>query len=381
MKVYLDNAATTPIDPEVVQAMIPVISNDFGNPSSTHAFGRKVKAHIEISRKTIANILNVSPAEIIFTSGGTEADNMAIRNSVHNLGVTRIISSRIEHHAVLHTVEEMAEKGLVQLDFVKLNQNGHVDLNDLESLLKTNSNKTLVSLMHANNEIGNLLDLEKVNQLCKQYNALFHSDTVQTMGHYSFDFAKLDLDFAVGAAHKFNGPKGVGFLFHNKKHKIKPILTGGSQERELRAGTENVYGIVGMAKALEIANRDLEKKSKHIQNLKYYFIEHLKSDFPKIKFNGDPEDKSLYTVLSVAMPPEVSSDILLFSFDLQGIAVSGGSACTSGSNAGSHVIKAIGENLDCAPIRFSFGKFNTIEEIDYTLKYLATLFEPQKALI
>lgn len=374
MKVYFDNAATTPLDKEVFEAMVPVLRDDFGNPSSSHAFGRKVKAHIEVSRRTVAKLLNVSPSEITFTSGGTEADNMAIRGSVLNLGIKTIITSPLEHHAVLHTVEELSEKGLITLHYVKLLSDGHINLEHLEELLKSNSN-VLVSLMHGNNEVGNLLDIEKVSALCRQYNALFHCDTVQTMAHYKFDFQKLDIDFTVGAAHKFNGPKGVGFLYCNKRNKIKPLITGGSQERELRAGTENVYGIVGLAKALEVAYRDMDTKSAHIRSIKQYFIEQIKQRFPAIRFNGDPEGRSLYTVLSLAFPPQLATEILLFSFDLHGIAISGGSACTSGSNAGSHVIRGIGNNLDHAPVRFSFGKYNTMEEADYALNYIATLFQ------
>jgi cysteine desulfurase len=378
MKVYFDHAATTPLDNEVYEAILPVLKNDFGNPSSSHAFGRKVKAHLEISRRTIAKLLNVTPSEIIFTSGGTEADNMAIRGSVDILNVKNIITSPIEHHAVLHTIEELANANKVKMHLLEPLSNGHLDLSQLESLLKSNSD-VLVSLMHGNNEVGNLLDIELVSKLCRQYNALFHCDTVQTMSHYPFDFQKIDLDFAVGAAHQFNGPKGVGFLYYNKRNRVKPLITGGSQERELRAGTENVYGIVGLAKAMEISYRDLEKKQKHISSLKSYFIDRVKSDFPKIKFNGDPEGLSLYTVLSLAFPPELASDILLFSFDLNGIAVSGGSACSAGSNAGSHVIRAIGQNLDHAPVRFSFGKSNTFEEVDYALNYIKQLFDNVKS--
>lgn len=374
MNVYFDHAATTPLDIEVYEAMLPVLKNDFGNPSSSHAYGRKVKAHLEISRKKIASYLNVSPAEIIFTSGGTEADNMAIRCSVDNLGVKNIITSPLEHHAVLHTSEEICANGNAKLHLVNLLPNGHIDLIHLESLLQSNQN-TLVSLMHGNNEIGNLLDIEAVSALCRKYNALFHCDTVQSMSHYTFDFQKLDVDFAVGAAHKFNGPKGVGFLYHNKKNRIRPLITGGAQERDMRAGTENVYGIVGMAKAMEISYRDLEKKRNHIQSIRTYMIEQIRERFPMIKFNGDADGRSLYTVLSLAFPPELATDILLFSFDLNGIAVSGGSACSSGSNAGSHVIRAIGKNLDHAPVRFSFGKSNTIEEADYALNFIQTLIK------
>lgn len=378
MKVYFDHAATTPLDKEVFEAMIPVLRDDFGNPSSSHAFGRKVKAHVETSRKTIASLLNVSPAEIIFTSGGTEADNMALRCCVSHLGVRNIITSPLEHHAVLHTAEELSASGEAQMHLVQLLEDGHIDLNHLEQLIKSKPN-ALVSLMHGNNEVGNLLDLQAVSKLCRDNGALFHSDTVQTMAHYRFDFQELDLDFAVGAAHKFNGPKGVGFLYHNKKNRIKPMITGGSQERELRAGTENIYGIVGLAKAMEVSYRDLDKKQAHIKGIKQYMIERIKTEFPRIRFNGDAEGRSLYTVLSLALPPELASDILLFSFDLNGIAVSGGSACSAGSNTGSHVIRAIGQNLDHAPVRFSFGKSNTMEEADYALNYLKSLFKTAEA--
>jgi cysteine desulfurase len=333
---------------------------------------------LELSRKTIASLLNVSPGEIIFTSGGTEADNMALRCSVETLKVDHIITSPIEHHAVLHTAEELAHKGKVKLHFVNLTDNGHVDLKHLEELLSNNPN-ALVSLMHANNEIGNLLDLDAVSALCKQYNAYLHCDTVQTMGHYAFDFQKTQLDFAVGAAHKFNGPKGVGFLYCNKRLKIQPMITGGAQEREMRGGTENVYGIVGLAKALEICYRDMEKKQQHISALKQYMIEKIKADIPEIKFNGDAEGRSLYTVLSLAFPPQVANEMLLFNFDLQGISISGGSACSSGSNTGSHVIRALGKNLDCAPVRFSFGKYNTIEEADQVLGFVKAMFAKAEA--
>ncbi|MDI1235831.1 MAG: cysteine desulfurase family protein [bacterium] len=378
MKIYFDNAATTPLDKEVFEAMLPILRDDFGNPSSSHSHGRKVKAQLEISRKTIASLLNATPGEIIFTSGGTEADNMALRSSVKSLGVKNIITSPLEHHAVLHTAEELAKKGKIVLHLVKLTENGHIDLNSLEDLLKTNSN-VLVSLMHANNEIGNLLDVEKVSALCKTYNALFHCDTVQTMGHYPFDLQKMGIDFAVGAAHKFNGPKGVGFLYVNKRLKLQPILTGGAQERELRGGTENVYGIVGMAKALEICYRDMDKKQAHIKHLKQYIIDKVKAELPEIKFNGDPEGHSLYTVLSLAFPPSVANEMLLFNFDIHGISVSGGSACSSGSNAGSHVIRAINKNLDHAPVRFSFGKYNTIEEADQVLAFVKSMFVKAQA--
>jgi cysteine desulfurase len=372
-RIYLDNAATTPIDPEVVEVMTQVMKEDFGNPSSSHADGRKAKAHVESSRKTIATILNCLPSEIYFTSGGTEADNTIIRSCVESLGIKNIITSPLEHHAVLHTVEDLEHKGLVKVHFVKLHENGHVDLLHLEELLKSNEH-VLVTLMHGNNEVGNLLPIEKVANLCKQNNAYFHSDTVQSMGYYEFDLAQLNVDFMVGAAHKFNGPKGIGFMFIRKGVKLKPHLTGGAQEREMRGGTENVYGIVGLAKALEISYRDLKQKQKHISNLKQLMIEKFEQELPFVKFNGDAKGQSLYTVLNVAFCPPAAGELLLFNFDLNHISISGGSACSSGSNKGSHVIRAIGKNLDCSPVRFSFGKYNTEQEINKVFNYIKELF-------
>ncbi|MDP2176624.1 MAG: cysteine desulfurase family protein [Bacteroidota bacterium] len=377
MKVYFDHAATSPIHPDVAELMYQVIKEDFGNPSSSHSFGRKAKSHLELSRKKIAQLLNVSPSEIVFTSGGTEADNLILRSGVIDLGIKTIITSPIEHHAVLHTVEDLNQKYGTQVLYVNLLENGHVDLKHLEELLQNHSN-VLVSLMHANNEIGNIIDLKLIGDLCLKYNALFHSDTVQTMGNYALDFnyetSGINIDFAVGAAHKFNGPKGVGFMFYKKKNKLKPCITGGGQERELRAGTENIYGIAAMAKALEICYAEMEKKQAHLKELKSYFIQRIENELPEIKFNGDYKGNSSYTVLSLALPPRVVSEMLLFNFDLHGIAISGGSACSSGSNKGSHVIRAIKQNLDCAPIRFSFGKTSTKEEVDFAINFMKTLF-------
>ncbi|MEM9024924.1 MAG: cysteine desulfurase family protein, partial [Bacteroidota bacterium] len=335
MKVYLDNAATTPMDPEVLEAMLPVMQEHFGNPSSTHAFGRKVRSQVELARKSVAAFINASPGEICFTSGGTEADNMVIQCAVHDLGITHIISSPIEHHAVLHCLEAMEKQGSVRLSMVKLTANGHVDLEDLEALLK-NNDRSLVSLMHANNEIGNLLPLEKVGALCRQYNALFHSDTVQTMGHYRMDVQAVNIDFLACAAHKFHGPKGVGFLYINSDVKLGPMIHGGAQERNLRGGTENVYGIVGLAKAMEVAHRDMDAHQEYVQGLKSYMIEQLEARIPGIAFNGDAKGDSLYTVLNVCFPPSDKGEMMLFNLDIAGIAASGGSACSSGSALGSH---------------------------------------------
>jgi cysteine desulfurase len=373
MKVYLDNAATTPLDKEVLEEMLPYMTEHFGNPSSIHSFGRKTRSAIENARKSVARLLNVSPAEIFFTSGGTEADNMAIRCSIHDLGIKHAITSAIEHHAVLHTLEKLAEEGIIKLSLVKLKADGHVDLADLEELLKTNE-RTFVSLMHANNEIGNLLPIKEVGGICERYNAVFHSDTVQTMGHYTMDLQKINVHFITCAAHKFHGPKGVGFLYVSSKIKINPLIYGGSQERNMRGGTENLYGIVGLAKALEIASRDIEQHQQHIEGLKRYMVEQLKKHVPAVEFNGSCLTDCLYTVLNVRFPHTDNAEMLLFNLDIAGIAASGGSACTSGSDIGSHVLRGIGADVTRPAVRFSFSKYNTKEEVDYTVNKLKELF-------
>jgi cysteine desulfurase len=377
MKVYLDNAATTPMAPEVFDAISPILKDYFGNPSSTHSFGRQAKSFIENSRRSIAQMINAKPSEITFTSGGTEADNMAINCAVRDLGVKRIITSPIEHHAVLHTVEHLCESKNVEFKIVKLDNKGHVNIAHLKELLQDNNTKTLVSLMHANNEIGTLLPLEEVNKLCKEFKAFFHTDTVQTMGHYAFDMQSLDVDFITCAAHKLHGPKGVGFLYINNKTKIKSFIHGGSQERGLRGGTENIYGIVGLAKAMELAYANLKEHQNHVQQLKSYMIEGLQKKFGSdVDFNGDllPEN-SLYTVLNVCLPKSEKGGMLLFTLDLKGIACSGGSACSSGSNQGSHVLTAIQADLERPNVRFSFSRYTTKEEIDFVLDVLSEVYE------
>ena len=375
MRVYLDNAATTPIAPEVVDAMIPVLRDGFGNPSSTHFYGRQSKALIETSRRSVAKHLNCQASEIIFTSGGTEADNMALHSCVHLLGVTRIITSRLEHHAVGHTAEALERSENIKVDFVNVDSKGHVDLGHLEELLKQD-HKTLVSLMHANNEIATLLPLKRVSELCKLYQAYFHSDTVQTMGHYAFDLQELDVDFITCAAHKFHGPKGVGFLYINKKIKAEALIHGGAQERGLRGGTENVYGIVGLAKAMDLAYEDVTGHQQHVQELKSYMIDKLKSMFVDIAFHGetDPE-RSLYTVLNVCFPKTEKAGMLLFTLDLKGVAVSGGSACSSGAAKGSHVLEGINADMTRPNVRFSFSRYTTKTEIDFALEQVQGVFE------
>lgn len=376
MKVYLDNAATTPLDPQVFEAMLPVLKDGFGNPSSTHAVGRKIKSLIERSRKNIAKHLNCAPGEIFFTSGGTEADNMAIQCAVNDLGVKHIITSCIEHHAVGHTVEKLKRDGLVELSYVHLDEKGHVDLQHLEQLLSVHP-KTLVTLMHANNEIGNLLPLQHVSEICEQYGAVFHSDTVQTMAHYRFDMNVLDqVHFLACSAHKFHGPKGIGFLYVNKKNQINPIIHGGAQERNMRGGTENVYGIVGLSKAMDVAFEGIEAHQEYVIAIKEYMISRLNESILDVSYNADSANmsKSLYTILSVSLPPTEIASMLLFNMDILGIACSGGSACTSGANIGSHVLTGIEAPMDRPTIRFSFSRYTTIQEIDYAVNSLVSLY-------
>ena len=376
MKVYLDNAATTPLDPEVFEAMKPFMLEDFGNPSSTHAHGRKVRAAIETSRKKIAELLNCTPGEIIFTSGGTEADNTLIISGIQTYGIKHAISTPIEHHAVTHTLEILEKQGLVQLHSVELDENGHVDLNHLEKLLHQFPN-ALVSLMHANNEIGNLLDIKRVGELAQQHKAFFHSDTVQTMGHYRHNLKELYVCGLTAGAHKFHGPKGVGFMYIRKDRKIGQFIHGGSQERNMRGGTENVYGIIGMARALEIAYHEMDAHQAHILKLKARMIENLKENIPGITFHGDSANlnKSLYTVLNVSLPESEENEMLLFNLDLQGISASGGSACSSGASAGSHVLGALYPNSKRGAVRFSFSKYNTLAEIDFVTEKLSELYK------
>lgn len=375
MRVYLDNAATTPLDREVFEAMQPYMLDFWGNPSSIHSHGREVRSAIEKARRKVAELLNTSPAEIFFTSGGTEADNMALRCSIESGKGKHVISSPTEHHAVLHTLEHLHKTGQIQLHLLEVDSKGFPNLEQLEQLLQQHPG-CLVSLMHGNNEVGTLLDLERICQLCQEHKAVFHSDTVQTMGHYTHDLSRLKLHHLVGSAHKFHGPKGAGFLYINAEHRIHPLLLGGSQERNMRGGTENVYGIIGLAKALEIAYRDMQAHQQHIQGLKQYMIGKLQESIPEVSFNGDSANiaGSLYTVLNVSLPPTDDNDMLLFSLDISGISASGGSACSSGSSIGSHVLHAIKCDPSRGAVRFSFSKYNTREEITYTVDKLAELY-------
>ncbi|HWW40269.1 cysteine desulfurase family protein [Pedobacter sp.] len=367
-RIYLDNAATTPLDKEVLAEMVNVMDNYYGNPSSIHAQGREVRTLIEKARKTVAGLLNAVPAEIFFTSGGTEADNTAIRCGIDAFGLKHAITSKIEHHAVEHTLEMLLKNGAIdKLSYVNIDEKGNVDYAHLEQLLKENE-RSFVSLMHANNELGTLTDIVKVGDLCETYNAIYHCDTVQTMGHYVHDVRKLKAHFIVCAAHKFHGPKGVGFLYVNHNIKISPMIFGGAQERNMRGGTENVYGIVGLAKAMEIAYAEMEKHQNYIQELKTYLKNKLIAEVPGVGFNGETEpEKSLYTVLNVSFPEMEMSDMLLFNLDINGISASGGSACSSGSNIGSHVLTGIAADPNKPSVRFSFSKYNTKEELDFVV--------------
>lgn len=374
-RIYLDNAATTPILPEVIIGITEVMTTTFGNPSSTHQDGRKAKSLVETARKSIAKRLNATASEIIFTAGGTEADNLILRNAVINLGVTTIISSKIEHHAVLHTIYNLEKEFQIHVNWIDIDENGTINLQQLESFLKNTEEKKLVSLMYVNNEIGNLLDIKRVVELCKANQALFHSDAVQAVGHFNIDVQKIPIDFFAASAHKFHGPKGVGFAYVKKGFGIYPILHGGEQEKGARAGTENSHSIFGMEKALQIACDNLSADASYIQQLKTYFIDRLKVNFEGIQFNGqsESETKSSYIMLNVRFPKDYA--MLLFNLDLKGISVSGGSACQSGSNKGSHVLNAILDKKEAAKtsVRFSFSKFNTKAEIDDVINVLKGL--------
>ncbi|MEJ7829537.1 MAG: cysteine desulfurase family protein, partial [Segetibacter sp.] len=369
-RIYFDNAATTCLDPQVLEAMMPYLTSCYGNPSSIYSYGRESRLAVENARKTVAKILNAHPAEIFFTSGGTESSNTAITAAVRDLGCKRIITSPIEHHATLNTVDYLFHKGEVDLSFLKIRPTGNIDLNDLEHLLAESKENCLVTLMHANNEIGNMVDIHALGEICKKYNAVFHSDTVQTVGHFPFDLRNTPVHFITGSAHKFHGPKGVGMLYINENVKIKPFIHGGTQERNMRAGTENLYGIVGFAKALETATTNYEKDASYIKSIKLYMMEQVKKNITGVSFNGEPLGNSLYTVLSVNFLKTEKSDMLLFNLDINNICASGGSACTSGADVGSHVIREINNNPDQVTVRFSFSKNNTKEEVDTVVEKL-----------
>jgi cysteine desulfurase len=372
-KVYLDNAATTAIHPEVILEMTRVMQEDYGNPSSTHSFGRQSKSVLELSRKSIAKSINALSQEVVFTSGGTESNNWVLRNAIQSLKIERIISSKIEHHAILHVLEALQNEFKIDVDYVNVLPNGEVDVTHLVTLLSENK-KTLVSLMHVNNEIGTVLDLALVGRICKQHQAYFHSDTIQSIGKTKFDLQELSIDFLVASAHKFHGPKGVGFVFIRKGLIINPLLFGGEQEKGLRPGTESIHNIAGMAKALEISDINLEANQKYIQDLKDYSILKFKKHFPDFKINGNPN--GFYNIINIQLPfSEDKTAMILFHLDMKGIAVSRGSACQSGSIKPSHVLAEIlnDDDLKKPSLRISFSHYNTTEDVDYLIETLKSI--------
>lgn len=368
-KVYLDNASTTPLHPEVILEMTRILTEDYGNPSSTHSLGRNAKSILELSRKSIAKHFSAAASEIIFTSCGTEANNWIMRSAVKDLKIERIITSKIEHHAVLHTAMALQYEYKIQIDYVKVKSSGELDLTHLAALL-SEEKKTLVSLMHVNNETGTVLDLDRVSQICQEHHALFHSDTVQSIGKTKIDLQHTPIDFITASAHKFHGPKGAGFAFVRKNSGLQPLFSGGEQEKGLRPGTEAIHQIAGMAKALELSYQNLDTESKYIATLKEYTIERLKTDFPDFKINGE---NGFYNLLNVTLPlAESKTSMILFHLDMKGIAVSRGSACQSGSIRPSHVLAKMlsADELKKPNIRISFSHFNTKEDIDILIEGL-----------
>jgi len=375
MKVYLDNAATTPIAPEIIEMTSKMMKTNFANPSSIHSFGRESKAIVESARKSIAKLLHTSPGSIFFTSGGTEADNMAIKCAIQDHKITHAITSKISHHAVLYPLQDLVKKDVIKLSYVDIDKDGVVSLSHFKDLLKDNP-RTFVSIMHANNEIGTIQDLKQIGKICKEYNAIFHSDTVQTIGHFPFNMQELNVDFMAASAHKFHGPKGVGFMYISENIKIKPLIIGGGQERNMRAGTENIYGIAALAMAMKMAYENLEEEVKYIKSLKKYMIEKLQTEIEDVQFYGKCTDmeNSLYTVLACHFPKTDISEMLLFNLDILGVACSGGSACASGGSKDSHVFSEISPDSKRPGLRFSFSKYNTKEDIDFAVAKLKELF-------
>jgi cysteine desulfurase len=390
-RVYLDNAATTPVDPQVITAMMETLTHLYGNPSSIHADGRNARAAVEEARKKVAKFINASIGEVFFTSGGTESNNMVLKNAVRDLGVRRIVSSKLEHHAVLHTLDSLVKSGFCTVEYVHFDKKGQIDMQHLEEILSGNeipipsglrgsTEKTLVSLMHSNNEIGTMIDLDEVGNLCKKYNALFHSDTVQTLGFYPIDVQKTKVDFLNGSAHKFHGPKGIGFVYINGDAALKPYIDGGSQERNMRGGTENISGIVGLAKALELAYADADAKRAHVEHCRNYLKTRLLETFEGIEFIGDTEGGH-FKVLNVSFPASPKAELLLFSLDIAGISASGGSACSSGAEGGSHVLEALQIDPSRKSIRFSFSHLNTMADVDFVIEKLLKMTPVQATLV
>ena len=374
-RVFLDNASTTPMHQEIIDMMSDMMKSTFANPSSVHSSGREAKVIIENARKTIADLLNTSPGSIFFTSGGTEADNMAIRSTIQDYNIQHVVTSKIAHHAVLYPLQDLENKNIIKITYVDIDNDGIISLSHLKDILKNNS-RTFVSIMHANNEIGTIQDIKKIGEICNDYNAIFHSDTVQTIGHYPFNMEDLNVHFMAASAHKFHGPKGIGFIYISDKIKISPLLRGGGQERNMRAGTENVCSIAGLTMAMQIAYKNLEEETNYIKGLKKHMIKRLKTELNDVQFYAKCTDleNSLYTVLSCHFPETDISEMLIFNLDILGISCSGGSACNSGVSKGSHVLKEVFPDSKRPGIRFSFSKYNTKEDIDFTITKLKELF-------
>ncbi len=374
MNVYLDNASTTQIDPDVLEFMKPYLYEFKGNPSSIHSYGRQAKVIIEESRRKISTLLNTKPQEIFFTSGGTESNNWILKQAIDSLSITEIITTQIEHKSILSTLTYLKKRYKINISYLEVDRKGNINLNQLKDFLSSKSN-VLVSIMHANNEIGNINDIHRIGKICREFSAIFHSDTAQTMGHYKFNLNNNIIDSCIGTAHKFHGPRGIGFLYLKENIKISPLIHGGNQELGMRCGTENVAGIVGLGKALELAYTNFEKDKLYILKLKNRIIEKLKIKIPNIRFNGysDDPEKSLYTILNISLPTNKPLEMILFKLDINGIAVSSGSACTSGSLTTSYVINTLGENINRANIRISFSKYNTLKDIDYIVDNLSSI--------
>lgn len=370
MRIYLDNAATTPLDPRVLDYMLPLLKENYGNPSSIHHHGRQCKAIVEESRKKIANSLKASIGEIFFTSSATEANNLIIQAAVRDLGVTKIISTPIEHHCVLHTIEHIvSQQSQIEAEFLSVDEHGRIDLNELDQQLATSEGTCLVCIMYINNEIGTISDVTSISELCEKHNALFQCDAVQALGKYPIDLSELNISFLSGSGHKFYGPKGIGFVYINGNNKIKPLIHGGAQERNMRAGTENTYGIAGIGKALELCLEDMTEHQEHISAIRSHLIDQLKTKFTGVKIIS-PEEDGHYCILNVAFPKSDKTDTIMFNLDIMGISASAGSACSSGVEQASHVLRAVGLSGDFQAVRFSFSHHNTIGEIDFLVEKL-----------
>ena len=373
-KIYFDNAATTEMSDKVISVIMDTMKNNYGNPSSTHSFGRNSKSILELSRKFIAEKLNAKTSEIIFTSGGTESNNMIIKSVVEAKNIERIITTKIEHKAVLNSIESISKTKKISVEYLEVDNCGNPNIEQLKNSLEKSDQMTLVSLMHINNEIGTIINLNEYGEICRSNNALFHSDTVQTIGHYDLDLSATTIDFITCSAHKFHGPKGVGFAYINNETIINPFIEGGSQERGYRGGTESIHNILGLKTAFEISYESLEKDSKKVSKIKEYFIHSILKNIPGTKINGNSDThNSSYTILNLCLPiPKEKKTVLDFKLDLAGIACSSGSACQSGSSKPSHVLSEILSNSEMEKIslRFSFSKFNSLEEVDYVVTFL-----------